>query len=221
MIKFNFDDKGVSINSKDMKEFQENVMTVKDIVDRLLKFYSKDKTYMGEQKRMLTSFFNDPNRRSLAMTEPSFDTLNYGYGVADNKLHKLIMWRDDNGLHNFAMWLKNEGMLGGKLVKIYPEEDDIFTKNQMEGALYLAQLNKTPYFKGCDEYADNYVYQTKLKELDDEIENIKTQRKSAKDEMKSLQDRYAELLSYYAKMKVKQVKLQIERETLVAKHNKK
>ncbi len=220
MIKFNFDNKGVSISSKDMKEFQENVMTVEDIVNRLLKFYSKDKTYMGEQKQMLTSFFNDPNRRSLVMTEPSFDTLNYGYGVADNKLHKLIMWRDDNGLHNFAMWIKNEDMLGGKLVKIYPEDDDIFTKNQMEGAMYLTEINKIPYFEGCDEHADNYVYQTKLKELDDEIENIKNQRTSCKNEMKSIQDRYAELLTYYAKMKVKQVKLQIERETLVNKHKK-
>lgn len=220
MIKFNFDEKGVSINSKDMKEFQENVMTVKDIVDNLIKFYSKDKTYMGEQRKMLTSFFNDPNRRSLSMTEPAFDTLNYGYGIADNKLYKLIMWRDDKGLHNFAMWIKNEGMLGGKLVKIYPEEDDIFTKNQMEGALYLAQLNKTPYFEGCDEHADNYVYQTKLKELDDEIENIKNQRACCKNEMKSIQDRYTELLTQYAKMKVKQVKLQIERETLVNKHKK-
>lgn len=195
-------------------------MTVEDIVDRLLKFYSKDKTYMSEQKKMLTSFFNDPNRRSLAMTEPSFDTLNYGYGVADNKLHKLIMWRDDNGLHNFAMWLKNEGMLGGKLVKIYPEEDDIFTKNQMEGALYLAELNKTSYFEGCDEYADNYVYQTKLKELDNEIENIKSQCKCAKDEMKTIQKRYKELVTYYGKMTAKQVKLMVERETLVAKHKK-
>lgn len=220
MIKFNFDEKGVSINSKDMKEFQENVMTVKDIVDNLIKFYSKDKTYMGEQRKMLTSFFNDHNRRSLSMTEPAFDTLNYGYGIADNKLYKLIMWRDDKGLHNFAMWIKNEGMLGGKLVKIYPEEDDIFTKNQMEGALYLAQLNKTPYFEGCDEHADNYVYQTKLKELDDEIENIKNQRACCKNEMKSIQDRYTELLTQYAKMKVKQVKLQIERETLVNKHKK-
>lgn len=220
MIKFNFDEKGVSINSKDMKEFQENVMTVKDIVDNLIKFYSKDKTYMGEQRKMLTSFFNNPNRRSLSMTEPAFDTLNYGYGIADNKLYKLIMWRDDKGLHNFAMWIKNEGMLGGKLVKIYPEEDDIFTKNQMEGALYLAQLNKTPYFEGCDEHADNYVYQTKLKELDDEIENIKNQRACCKNEMKSIQDRYTELLTQYAKMKVKQVKLQIERETLVNKHKK-
>lgn len=220
MIKFNFDEKGVSINSKDMKEFQENVMTVKDIVDNLIKFYSKDKTYMGEQRKMLTSFFNNPNRRSLSMAEPAFDTLNYGYGIADNKLYKLIMWRDDKGLHNFAMWIKNEGMLGGKLVKIYPEEDDIFTKNQMEGALYLAQLNKTPYFEGCDEHADNYVYQTKLKELDDEIENIKNQRACCKNEMKSIQDRYTELLTQYAKMKVKQVKLQIERETLVNKHKK-
>lgn len=220
MIKFNFDEKGVSINSKDMKEFQENVMTVKDIVDNLIKFYSKDKTYMGEQRKMLTSFFNNPNRRSLSMAEPAFDTLNYGYGIADNKLYKLIMWRDDKGLHNFAMWIKNEGMLGGKLVKIYPEEDDIFTKNQMEGALYLAQLNKAPYFEGCDEHADNYVYQTKLKELDDEIENIKNQRACCKNEMKSIQDRYAELLTQYAKMKVKQVKLQIERETLVNKHKK-
>lgn len=220
MIKFNFDEKGVSINSKDMKEFQENVMTVKDIVDNLIKFYSKDKTYMGEQRKMLTSFFNNPNRRSLSMTESAFDTLNYGYGIADNKLYKLIMWRDDKGLHNFAMWIKNEGMLGGKLVKIYPEEDDIFTKNQMEGALYLAQLNKTPYFEGCDEHADNYVYQTKLKELDDEIENIKNQRACCKNEMKSIQDRYTELLTQYAKMKVKQVKLQIERETLVNKHKK-
>ena len=188
MIKFNFDNKGVSISSKDMKEFQENVMTVEDIVNRLLKFYSKDKTYMGEQKQMLTSFFNDPNRRSLVMTEPSFDTLNYGYGVADNKLHKRIMWRGDNGLPNCAM--------------------------------YLTEINKIPYFEGCDEHADNYVYQTKLKELDDEIENIKNQRTSCKNEMKSIQDRYAELLTYYVKMKVKQVKLQIERETLVNKHKK-
>lgn len=220
MIKFNFDSKGISINSKDMKEFQENVMTVKDIVNRLLKFYSKDKLYMSEQKQMLTSFFNDPNRRSLAMTEPAFDTLNYGYGIADNKLHKLIMWRDDSGFHNFAMWIKNVDMLGGKLVKIYPEEDDIFVKNQMEGAMYLARLNKSSYFKGCDEYADNYVYQTKLKKLDDEIESIKNQRNCCKNEMKSIKDRYIELLDCYLKMKVKQVQLQIERETLVNKHKK-
>lgn len=216
MIKFNFDDKGVSINSSDIKEFQENVMTTNEIVEKLLKFYSKDKTYIGEQKKMLTSFFNDPNRRSLAMTEPAFDTLNYGYGIADNKLYKLIMWRDDTGLHNFAMWIKNEGMLGGKLVKIYPEEDDIFTKNQMEAAIYLAILNKTD--DGSDKFADNYVYQTKLKEFDDEIENIKAQRKSCKDEMKSIQDRYKELLTYYGKVTTKQIKLFLERESLVAKH---
>lgn len=221
MIKFNFGEKGVSINSKDMKEFQENVMTVKTIVDTLLKFYSKDKTYMGEQEKMLTSFFNDPNRRSLSITEVAFNELNYGYGIADNKLYKLIMWRDDNGLHNFAMYIKNEGMLEGKLVKIYPEEDDIFTKNQMECAMYLAQLNKIPYFKGCDEYADNYVYQTKLKDLDTEIKNIKSQCKCAKDEMKSIQKRYKELVTYYGKMTAKQIKLMVERETLISKHNKK
>lgn len=220
MIKFNFDDKGVSINSRDMKEFQENVMTTKEVVERLLKFYSKDSSYSGEQEKMLTSFFNDPNRRSLSMTEPAFDSLNYGYGVADNKLYKLIMWRDNSGLHNFAMWIKNEGILGGKLVKIYPEKDDIFTKNQMEGALYLAELNKTSYFKGCDKYADNYVYQTKLQELDKEIENIKNQRKCCKNEMKTIKDRYKELLTSYAKMKVEQVKLQIEKETLISQHKK-
>lgn len=218
MIKFNFDEKGVSINSKDMKEFQENVMTVKDIIDNLIKFYSKNKTYMGEQRKMLTSFFNDPNRRSLSMTESAFDTLNYGYGIADNKLYKLIMWRDDKGLHNFAMWIKNEGMLGGKLVKIYPEKDDIFTKNQMEGAIYLALLNKNPYFNGCDKYADDYVYQTKLKEINDELESIKNERKCCKDEMKSIQDRYTELVTHYAKLKIKQCKLNAEKTALVAKH---
>lgn len=95
MIKFYVDKKGVSIDANSIKEFQENVMTTKEIVDRIKQFYQKSEhIFSHETAKMLTSFFNDPSRRFLSITEATFDTLNYGYGVADNELHKIIMWQD-------------------------------------------------------------------------------------------------------------------------------
>lgn len=221
MIKFYVDKKGVSMDTTCIKEFQENVMTTKEIVDRIKQFYqNSEHTFSDETAQMLTSFFNDPTRRSLNTAEAVFDTLNYGYGVADNELHKIIMWQDESGLHNFAMYLKNAGTLDGKIVKIYVEDNDIFCKNQMEAALYLAELKKkSKNDSKSDNTEDCYFYNTKLAEFDDKLKDIEKQMKCCKDEMTEIYKRYIELCQNLYKLKKEKIKVNKDK-TLFICNNK-
>ena len=221
MIKFYVDKKGISIDANSIKEFQENVMTTKEIVDRIKQFYQKSEhIFSNETAKMLTSFFNDPSRRFLSTTEAAFDTLNYGYGIADNELHKIIMWQDESGLHNFAMYVKNTGSLGGKIIKIWVEPDDIFCKNQMEAALYLAELKKkeSKNDSKSDNTEDCYFYKVKLTEFDDKLEDIEKQMKCCKDEMTEISKRYIELCCILYNLKKDKIKVNKDKTLFIYKN---
>lgn len=222
MIKFYVDKTRVSIDANCIKEFQENVMTTKEIVDRITQCYKKkDKSFSDETAQMLTLFFNDPTRRSLIFDEQTFDLLNYGYGIADNELRKIIMWQDESGLHNFAMYEKNTGTLNGKIIKIWVENYDIFCKNQMDAALYLAKLkkNKLSDNNKSSNTNDSFLYNAKLDEFDNMLNDIETQIEKYKDEIKEVSKRYIDLWRNLYSLEKDKIKLNKDKTLFIYKNN--
>ena len=147
---------------------------------------------------MLTSFFNDPSRRSFNITIGVFTDLNFGYGVVNGKLNAIIMWLDDNQKLNFAEY--NSGLL----IKISPEDGDVFIKSQDEANEYIKHI----------EEADKKKSHTVM-HLYNEIDLSNVTVIKAKEEQSDLDKKLKELYN-----EVKQIiKRKLELTKLISKEN--
>ena len=145
MITFRVKNGNVYVAKDGIEEFNHYLMTVDDIIN-IIKINNSPidgHEITKEHLSMLRSFFNNPNRVALKMSLSVFIDFSYGYGVVNGKLEKIIMWQDDKGRVNFGMFNENSPEpFEGTFEKIHVTDGDVFIQEQMDAAMYLAQLKK-------------------------------------------------------------------------------
>ena len=206
MITFRVKNGNVYVAKDGIEEFKHYLMTVDDIIN-IIKLNNSPidgHEITKEHLSMLRSFFNNPNRVALKMSFSVFIDFSYGYGVVNGKLEKIIMWQDDKGRVNFGMFNENSPEpFEGTFEKIHVTDGDVFIKDQMAAAMYLAQLKKEQeeQAKKEKEYINGIKSKIEcneavLKELYDANDKISN-------DMKELVSKYLKLVTEKVKIKYK------------------
>ena len=202
MITFKVKNGNVYVAKDGIEEFNHYLMTVDDIIN-IIKLNNSPIDGHGitkERLSMLRSFFNNPNRVALKMLLSVFIDFSYGYGVVNGKLEKIIMWQDDKGRVNFGMFNENSpGSFEGTLEKIHVTDGDVFIKEQMAAALYLAQHKKEQE----EQAKKKEEYITKIKCNEDILKQLHDANDKVSNDMKELASKYLKLITEKVKLKYK------------------
>lgn len=202
MITFKVKNGNVYVAKDDIEEFNHYLMTVDDIIN-IIKLNNSPIDGHGitkERLSMLRSFFNNPNRVALKMLLSVFIDFSYGYGVVNGKLEKIIMWQDDKGRINFGMFNENNSEpFEGTLEKIHVTDGDVFIKEQMAAALYLAQHKKEQE----EQAKKKEEYITKIKCNEDILKQLHDANDKVSNDMKELASKYLKLITEKVKLKYK------------------
>lgn len=202
MITFKVKNGNVYVAKDDIEEFNHYLMTVDDIIN-IIKLNNSPIDGHGitkERLSMLRSFFNNPNRVALKMLLSVFIDFPYGYGVVNGKLEKIIMWQDDKGRVNFGMFNENSPeSFEGTLEKIHVTDGDVFIKEQMAAALYLAQHKKEQE----EQAKKKEEYITKIKCNEDILKQLHDANDKVSNDMKELASKYLKLITEKVKLKYK------------------
>lgn len=202
MITFKVKNGNVYVAKDDIEEFNHYLMTVDDIIN-IIKLNNSPIDGHGitkERLSMLRSFFNNPNRVALKMLLSVFIDFSYGYGVVNGKLEKIIMWQDDKGRVNFGMFNENNSEpFEGTLEKIHVTDGDVFIKEQMAAALYLAQHKKEQE----EQAKKKEEYITKIKCNEDILKQLHDANDKVSNDMKELASKYLKLITEKVKLKYK------------------
>lgn len=202
MITFRVKNGNVYVAKDGIEEFNHYLMTVDDIIN-IIKLNNNPIDGHGitkERLSMLRSFFNNPNRVALKMLLSVFIDFSYGYGVVNGKLEKIIMWQDDKGRVNFGMFNENSpGSFEGTLEKIHVTDGDVFIKEQMAAALYLAQHKKEQE----EQAKKKEEYITKIKCNEDILKQLHDANDKVSNDMKELASKYLKLITEKVKLKYK------------------
>lgn len=202
MITFKVKNGNVYVAKDDIEEFNHYLMTVDDIIN-IIKLNNSPIDGHGitkERLSMLRSFFNNPNRVALKMLLSVFIDFSYGYGVVNGKLEKIIMWQDDKGRVNFGMFNENSPeSFEGTLEKIHVTDGDVFIKEQMTAALYLAQHKKEQE----EQAKKKEEYITKIKCNEDILKQLHDANDKVSNDMKELASKYLKLITEKVKLKYK------------------
>lgn len=202
MITFKVKNGNVYVAKDDIEEFNHYLMTVDDIIN-IIKLNNNPIDGHGitkERLSMLRSFFNNPNRVALKMLLSVFIDFSYGYGVVNGKLEKIIMWQDDKGRVNFGMFNENSPeSFEGTLEKIHVTDGDVFIKEQMAAALYLAQHKKEQE----EQAKKKEEYITKIKCNEDILKQLHDANDKVSNDMKELASKYLKLITEKVKLKYK------------------
>lgn len=202
MITFKVKNGNVYVAKDDIEEFNHYLMTVDDIIN-IIKLNNSPIDGHGitkERLSMLRSFFNNPNRVALKMLLSVFIDFSYGYGVVNGKLEKIIMWQDDKGRVNFGMFNENSPeSFEGTLEKIHVTDGDVFIKEQMAAALYLAQHKKEQE----EQAKKKEEYITKIKCNEDILKQLHDANDKVSNDMKELASKYLKLITEKVKLKYK------------------
>lgn len=202
MITFKVKNGNVYVAKDDIEEFNHYLMTVDDIIN-IIKLNNSSIDGHGitkERLSMLRSFFNNPNRVALKMLLSVFIDFSYGYGVVNGKLEKIIMWQDDKGRINFGMFNENNSEpFEGTLEKIHVTDGDVFIKEQMAAALYLAQHKKEQE----EQAKKKEEYITKIKCNEDILKQLHDANDKVSNDMKELASKYLKLITEKVKLKYK------------------
>lgn len=202
MITFKVKNGNVYVAKDDIEEFNHYLMTVDDIIN-IIKLNNSPIDGHGitkERLSMLRSFFNNPNRVALKMLLSVFIDFSYGYGVVNGKLEKIIMWQDDKGRVNFGMFNENNSEpFEGTLEKIHVTDGDVFIKEQMAAAMYLAQHKKEQE----EQAKKKEEYITKIKCNEDILKQLHDANDKVSNDMKELASKYLKLITEKVKLKYK------------------
>ena len=202
MITFKVKNGNVYVAKDDIEEFNHYLMTVDDIIN-IIKLNNSPIDGHGitkERLSMLRSFFNNPNRVALKMLLSVFIDFSYGYGVVNGKLEKIIMWQDDKGRVNFGMFNENSPeSFEGTLEKIHVTDGDVFIKEQMAAALYLAQHKKEQE----EQAKKKEEYITKIKCNEDILKQLHDANDKVSNDMKELASKYLKLITEKVKLNYK------------------
>lgn len=202
MITFKVKNGNVYVAKDDIEEFNHYLMTVDDIIN-IIKLNNSPIDGHGitkERLSMLRSFFNNPNRVALKMLLSVFIDFSYGYGVVNGKLEKIIMWQDDKGRVNFGMFNENSPeSFEGTLEKIHVTDGDVFIKEQMAAAMYLAQHKKEQE----EQAKKKEEYITKIKCNEDILKQLHDANDKVSNDMKELASKYLKLITEKVKLKYK------------------
>ena len=202
MITFKVKNGNVYVAKDDIEEFNHYLMTVDDIIN-IIKLNNSPIDGHGitkERLSMLRSFFNNPNRVALKMLLSVFIDFSYGYGIVHGKLEKIIMWQDDKGRVNFGMFNENSPeSFEGTLEKIHVTDGDVFIKEQMAAALYLAQHKKEQE----EQAKKKEEYITKIKCNEDILKQLHDANDKVSNDMKELASKYLKLITEKVKLNYK------------------
>ena len=206
MITFRVKNGNVYVAKDGIEEFNHYLMTVDDIIN-IIKLNNSPidgHEITKEHLSMLHSFFNNPNRVALKMSFSVFIDFSYGYGVVNGKLEKIIMWQDDKGRVNFGMFNENSPEpFEGTFEKIHVTDGDVFIKDQMAAAMYLAQLKKEQeeQAKKEEEYINSI--KSKIECNEDVLKELQDANDKVSNDMKELVSKYLKLVTEKVKLKYK------------------